>query len=115
MVHASCECAALRYTAILAAKRGLVTTTGATCRPKGVYFGWAQLQRHTGKESSSDGAVAPMVLNCGVRPTIKDGSHTTVRSLRFARANCAHSQKQLGMLYVLSKSLATDSMHMCGS
>ena len=89
MVHASCECAAIRCTAILAAKRGLVSTTAATCRPKGVYFGWAQLQRHTGKESSSDGAVAPMVLNCGVRPTIKDGSHTTVRSFHFCKVTLA--------------------------
>lgn len=46
-------------------------------RPKGVYFGWAQLQ---GASGEGDGAVHPMVLNYGVRPTIKDGSNVTVRS-----------------------------------
>jgi Riboflavin kinase len=49
-------------------------------RPKGVYFGWAQLQRFG--DHHSDGAVAPMVLNYGVRPTIKEGSNATVRRCR---------------------------------
>lgn len=45
-------------------------------RPKGVYFGWAQLQR---AGDDQDAVVAKMVMNYGVRPTIKDGSHVTVR------------------------------------
>ena len=44
--------------------------------PKGVYFGFAQLQDPS---SAEDGSVQKMVMNYGVRPTIKDGSHVTVR------------------------------------
>jgi len=40
--------------------------------PKGVYFGWAQLQR------GGDDAVMKAVMNYGERPTVKDGSHNTV-------------------------------------
>lgn len=52
-------------------------------RPQGVYFGWAQLQLPSRAASGAGGgtcasAVAPMVLNYGVRPTMKDGSHATV-------------------------------------
>lgn len=39
---------------------------------KGVYFGWAQVQR------AGDDAVYKAVMNYGERPTIKDGSHNTV-------------------------------------
>jgi riboflavin kinase len=40
--------------------------------PKGVYFGWAQLQR------PGEMDVVPMVMNYGQRPSMKDGSHNTV-------------------------------------
>eukprot|EP00892_Ulva_mutabilis_P003187 jgi/Ulvmu1/1286/UM011_0010.1 len=40
--------------------------------PKGVYFGWAQVQR------AGDDAVLKAVMNYGERPTIKDGSNNTV-------------------------------------
>jgi riboflavin kinase len=45
-------------------------------RPKGVFFGWAQLQQ---ADNEADGQVHPMVLNYGMRPTFKDGSNVTVR------------------------------------
>ncbi|CAG9460952.1 unnamed protein product [Pedinophyceae sp. YPF-701] len=40
-------------------------------RPAGVYFGWA-------RREEGDGAVYPMVMNVGQRPTIDDGSGVTV-------------------------------------
>jgi riboflavin kinase len=43
-------------------------------RPLGVYFGWAQVLRRSGKHSE----VVRMVMNYGERPTIKDGSNITV-------------------------------------
>jgi FAD synthase len=46
-------------------------------KPKGVYFGWAQVQAPGVAE---DGIVAKMVLNYGVRPTIQDGSNVTVKT-----------------------------------
>jgi FAD synthase len=60
-------------------------------RPRGVYFGFAQLRRSGsaasggadsgdgGAGSGGDGAVAKMVLNYGVRPTMKNGSTASVR------------------------------------
>ena len=45
--------------------------------PRGVYFGVAQLQEPT---CPADAGVFKMVMNYGVRPTIKDGSTVTVRS-----------------------------------
>lgn len=41
--------------------------------PYGVYFGWAQLQREGDQETRM------AVMNYGKRPTVKDGSHHTVR------------------------------------
>lgn len=52
--------------------------------PEGVYFGWAQLRR------DGDDAVRMAVMNYGHRPTVKDGSHNTVRPRRPALASaCA--------------------------
>lgn len=48
-----------------------VEATLAQC-PKGVYFGWAQLQRE------GDTEVRKAVMNYGERPTVNDGSHNTV-------------------------------------
>ena len=61
-------------------------------RPKGVYFGWAQLQPPASGNAGSSahvGVVAPMVLNYGVRPTMKDGSHATVRSICTINRGCS--------------------------
>jgi FAD synthase len=44
-------------------------------QPLGVYCGWAQVVRKDGSHSP----VVRMVMNYGRRPTIKDGSHITVR------------------------------------
>eukprot|EP00803_Ostreobium_quekettii_P005762 evm.model.scf_977.2 EVM.evm.TU.scf_977.2 scf_977:34418-42634(-) len=49
--------------------------------PEGVYFGWAQLRtKPSGSFPPEDGAVQPMVMNIGDRPTMDDGRGLTVEA-----------------------------------